>query len=321
MKLKTFFSPDMPTAMNEIREHLGEDAIVVSAHRIENKGIKLIVATEGKQVEADDKQNLKNKERFNYFQKALQLHDLPESFIERLVQNTQRKSGKATDERLLAAAFNELFSFCSVYPPQNNRVYVLVGNAGSGKTRCAVKMAFQAQKAKLKPALVTLDTVKIGGSTELETVAKMMKIPCTIVRDIKDLNETITIIRLSANYIIVDVPAFNPYLSTHLEKLKSIKQQLSDAEMILTMPAGLNTQESITQGSLFAKSGCSSLIATKLDCARTYGNLLQTTLHNQLNWAGLSISDKISDALFETTPSTLSHILLTQNLSENKENS
>lgn len=323
MKLKTFFAANVPAAMEEIRSLLGEEAIIVSAHRIDNKGVKLIVATEEKNIDKVLNPRIndpKNQQRFSYFHNILKGQKLPDSFVERLVQCTMRKSNKTVDEKLLTAAFNELFNFRLIYPSQNNRLCVMVGNAGSGKTLCTAKLVFQAQKAKQKPAVVTLNPVKIGGHFELQTLTKIMKIPFIVVQDIKDLNETITMLRLSSNYIIVDTPALNPYISAHMEKLKNIRQQLSDAEIILTMPAGLEAQEAITQGSLFSKNGCSSLIATHLDCTRIYGGLLQTALYNQFQWTAISASSKIQEALFQASPALLTRLICMPELPENEEN-
>lgn len=322
MKLKTFFSPNVPSAMEEIRTLFGEDAIIVSAHRTDNKGVKLIVATEEKNTDKNLNQKLsdpKNQNRFSFFQEALKHHHLPNSFIERLVQNTQRKNSKTADERLITYAISETFNFKSIFPPQNNRIYILAGNAGSGKTLTALKMAFQAKKDKKKPALITLDTFKTGGSFELATAAQLMKIPCTVLKETKSLNETVTMMRLNADYIIIDTPALNPYLSLHLDRLKAIKQQITEAEMILTMQGGLETSEAITQGALFAKAGCSSLIATKLDCSKMYGSLLQTALNNQLSFAGFSLSGKVTDALVDATPISLTRLLCNPDLFEQED--
>ncbi|MBQ8250842.1 MAG: hypothetical protein IJY92_02890 [Alphaproteobacteria bacterium] len=316
MKLKTFFAPSIPQAMEEIRELYGEQAVIISSTRILNKGVKLIVATEEKTSEADLFSSLNDshkKQRKIFFQKALKQQTIPDEFIERLTLASLKKNIKTPDEKLLTHAFDELFHFKPLYPIETNSIYVFVGNAGSGKTLTLKKMALQAKKEHLKPSIVTLDTQKSGAVSDIKNFAKMLQIPCTVTKDIKTLNETVTMMRLSSNYILVDTPSINPYKIDELEKLKSIKHQISDAQFILTMPAGLDFQEATAQGALFSKNGCHLLIATKLDCAHNYFNILQTLLYNQLYMAAFCFSNKIIDTPIEASAQNLTKLFTTSN--------
>ena len=88
-----------------------------------------------------------------------------------------------------------------------------------------------------------------------------------------------------------------------------MRNQLVDAEFILTMPAGLDTQEAVSEGALFYKNGCTSFIATKIDCAVRYYNLFKTTLYNSFNWAAFSYSDSIICSPTEASAQNLSTLL------------
>lgn len=320
MKLKTFISPSMPAAMEEIRSLFGENAVIVSSSNLENRGVKLIVATEEESIEESIQKKLadkRTKEREVYFKNILKQHHLPNVFIHRLVQAIARKSSKQADGKLLANAFEEVFHFKPLYPIQKN-IYVIAGAHGSGKTLAIQKMAFQAKKEKLKTAIVSLDTIKSGAVQEMQQIANMMKIPFTVVSQIKDLNEVLTMMRLSADYILVDTPGINPYAGAQLNKLKAIRQQLSDAVFMFTMPAGLEIQESITQSALFARIGYTNLIATKTDCASSYSGLLMAGIHNQLQWRALGFSSAIQVPLQEATASALADLCAKNDLFENE---
>ena len=316
MKLKTFFASSIPQAIEEIREIYGEQAVIISTTRVSNKGIKLIVATDEKTSEADLFSSI-NDERIEqrriFFQDLLSSSAFPNEFIERLVFASLKKTIKTQDEKLLTHSFDELFHFKPLYPIEENPIYVLIGNAGSGKTLSLKKMALQAKKEHFKPSIVTLDTQKSGAITDLKNFSKMLQIPCTVVKNIKALNVIFTIMRLSSNYILVDTPCINPYKANELEKLKEIKQQISDAQFILTMPAGLDPQEATAQGALFSKNGCNLLMATKLDCSLRYFNILQTLLYNQLYLTAFCFSNKIIDAPIEATAQNLTKLFTTNN--------
>ena len=316
MKLKTFFASSVPQAMEEIRDRYGEQAIIISTTRILNKGLKLIVAIEEKTTETDLFLSI-NDERIEqrriFFNDTFKNQAFPDEFIERLVFTSLKKTIKNQDEKLLTNTFDELFRFKPLYPIEQNKIYVFIGNAGSGKTLTLKKMALQAKKEHLKPCIVTLDTEKSGAITDIKNFSKLLQIPCTVVKNIKDLNETITLMRLSYDYILVDTPSTNPYKTTDLEKLKSIKQQISDAEFALIMPAGLDPQEAIAQSALFSKNGCNLLIATKLDCSIKHFNILQTLLYNQLYMSAFCFSDKIIASPIEATAQNLTKLFTTAN--------
>ncbi len=311
MKLKTFFAPSVPEAMQEIRDLYPDNAVIVSATKID-KGVKLIIALQ-ENVSQEDLFTALTDERIdsrkNFFSTLLTHQAFEDVFIQRLVQASLKKGTKVAQEKLLSHAFSELYSFKPLYPILKNAIYVLTGNAGSGKTLLAKKMAFQAKKEGLKTALVTLDTIKSGAVSDLKQFAQMLKIPITVTQNIKDLNESLTMMRLSADYILVDTPSINPYKQTDLEKLKFMRSQLMDAEFVLTMPAGLDAQEAVSEGALFYKHGCTSLIATKLDCAVRYYNLFKTTVYNQLSWSAFSFSENITHPPVEATAQNLATLL------------
>ena len=309
MKLKTFSADSIPEAMNAVKQTFGENAVIISSGRLPNHTVRLVVAIEenvSHQEEPD--QEMRNR-RLAYFKNLLAPHHVFDSYYERLLNALSRKSAKLTEEKWLVAALEEMYVYKSIAPLKRNNVSVFLGPAGSGKTTAVAKAAFQAKANRLKAACVTLDRQKVCGAAELERFAGWMNIPCTCLNEISKLNETVTVLRLSHDVILIDTPAYNPYNSTDLEKIREIKTQLSDAEMIYTQQAGLDCKEAETQGALFSKAGCTVLLGTKLDMARSVGGLLQTALFGSYQWGGWSKSNKITDYLLEAGSGTLNNII------------
>lgn len=310
MKLKTFFAQTLPAGMEKIRAQFGENAVILSLTPIERKGLKIVVATDTQQSSFanDDPFDLKLQNRVSFLSNLLYRHGFDDVFIKRLAQASLRKNSKISDEKILQTAFDELFSFKPLYPILENPIYVLTGNAGSGKTLTAKKMLLKAQSENLKPAFVTLDVFKSGAVDDVKKFSHLTKIPYFVVQTKNEINEVLTMTRLSSNYIVVDTPAINPFKIDDLHYLKNIKQQLLDAHFIFTLPAGLDTQESVAEGALFFKHGCSDLVATKLDCSTRYANLLHTTLQNPFNWSGFSFSNKSVTPLIEASSTSLAQL-------------
>ena len=323
MKLKTFFASTVPNAIEEIRKVYQDNAVILNISRTKDNGVKLLVATKESVPEIDLIQNIfdeQQEQRTTYFHQLLEPHHFEEKFINRLVQATLKKTTKTLDEKLLTAAFEELFHFDPIYPIENKKLYILVGNAGSGKTLTLKKMALQAKKEGFKVALLTTDTEKSGAAQDLQSFATLMKIPFSVVENLKDLAQAVTLMRLSNDYILVDTKSINPYQDQELETLTTMHYQLPDGEFILTMPAGLDAQESIAQGALFYQHGCSRLIATKLDCAIRYNNILQTLLHNPFYLSAFCFSNKMILAPIEATAHYLTKLLTASNTQKHEDN-
>ncbi len=309
MKLKTFFADSIPAAMTAVKQTFGENAVIISSGRLPNHTVRLVVAIEEKETEADFPDQEIRQKRAAHFQNLLAPHGVFDSYYERLLNALSRKSAKLTEEKWLVAALEEMYVYKSIAPLKKNDVYVFLGAAGSGKTTAVAKAAFQAKSSHLKVACITLDRQKVCGAAELERSAGWMNIVCTCLSDISKLNETVTVLRLTHDVILIDTPAYNPYNPSDLERINEIKTQLSDAEMIYTQQAGLDCKEAETQGALFAKAGCTVLLGTKLDGARTVGGLLQTALFGSYQWGGWSKSNKITDYLLEAGSGTLNNII------------
>ena len=312
MKLKTFFAASIPEAMSEIRHVFGENAVIVSSFRTKDKGVKLVVATEENANISQgpiQEEIRKNEQRRTYFKKVLSHRYLSDELIERFVSALSRKGSKTPEEKFLTRALTELYSYKSIEPLKKNGLFVFVGTGGCGKTTVVAKLALQAKIQKIKTALITLDTQKAGGATELVRYAGLMNMSCTVIDDWEKLNETVTVLRLNYDLILIDTPALNPYDTEDVARLKTIKTQVSDADIIYVQAAGLDCHEAQTQGVVFARAGCTRFIVTKTDTAMSYGGFLQSAVFSAFQFAGFGRSNKITDDLAEATPENLARLL------------
>ena len=308
MKIKSFFAPNLVNALNIIETLYKKEAVIRSVTSV-NQGVKVSVFIK-KQKKDFDIQTEKMIEKKKYFSRLLKHHALDEVFIDRLVRATKNKSVKPNDEKLLSFALEELFHFNPLYPITSKKVYAFIGNAGAGKTTTLKKMALLAQKEKVTPSILSLHE----NNNDLEAFSKENNIPFQTVTDIKKLNETVTLLRLQSDYILIDTPAFNPFNNEDMHQLKNIKSEITDAEFILVMPAGLDDKEAIAQGALFHKNACNLLIATKLDTHVKYSGLCQTLIHNPIQLTALCFSNNIYDPVIEATPNNLAKLFSPSNL-------
>ena len=189
MKLKTFFAHNIQDALKDVHSQFSDNAIIVSTSRVPNKGIKLIVAVKERLSDTElskTQENEKLEDRITYFNTLLKHNNFDSSFIKRLSLASIKKASKTPDEKLLSHALSEVYSFKPIYPTPQSPIYIFIGNAGSGKTLSLKKMALQAKKENLNPGIVTLDNEKSGALEDLKNFSKMLQIPFTAVKTIKD---------------------------------------------------------------------------------------------------------------------------------------
>lgn len=299
MKIKSFFAPNLVNALNIIETLYKKNAVIHSVSSVD-QGVKVSVFIKKQKRTLDDSFE-KSLDKKRYFTTRLKHLAFDESFIDRLVRATKNKGIKPNDDKLLSYAFEELFHFKPLYPITQKKVYVLIGNAGSGKTTALKKMAFLAKQENFSPSIVSFEKNDI----DLEKFANEHHISFHKIQDISQLNETITLLRLQSDYILIDTPSFNPFNKDDMKKLKGMHNELSDGEFILTLPAGLDEQEAIAQGALFYKNGCHLLLATKLDLHVKHTGLCQTLIYNPIQLTGLCFSNNIFEPVIEATPNNL----------------
>ncbi len=312
MKLKTFMANSIPEAMSEIRRVFGENAVIVSSFRTKERGVKLIVATEESPETSEtpiQEELRKNEQRHNYFETVLKHRSLPAALIERFVGAVARKSMKTAEDKLLKAAVSELYTYKSIEPLKKSGLCVFAGSGGCGKTTAVAKIAWHAKIQKIKTALITLDTRKAGSVTELVRYAALMDMSCTVLSDWEQLNETVTMLRLNYDLILIDTPALNPYQPVDVTRLQQIRTQVADADMIYVQAAGMDCYEAQTQGIVFAKAGCTRMLVTKLDAAVSYGGFLQSALFSAYQFVGFVCSGKVTDYICAATPDNLVRLL------------
>lgn len=312
MKLKTFFAASIPEAMSEIRQIFGENAVIISSYRTKDKGVKLIVATEENEKSAPGlihEEMRKNEQRRTYFQKILAHRQVSGEFIERLVGALVHKSAKTAEEKLLPRALSELYAYKSIEPLKKNGLLVFVGTAGCGKTTAIAKIAWHAKTLKTKTALISLDTRK--PAHELARYADLLNASYTTLSDWQKLNETVTMLRLNYDLILIDTPAFNPYDKADIDRLKTIKIQVADADLIYVQAAGADCHEAQTRGAVFARYGCTQVLVSQIDLATSYGGFLQSAVFSAYQLAGFMRSAKITDFIEPATPENLAALLKT----------
>jgi flagellar biosynthesis protein FlhF len=198
MRLKTFQAKTMTEAMKQVRDTLGEEAVIISTSE-ENGGVRVTAAIEhmddlpdpyphdyeplaSRQSERPQFSNdlsapkqIKEKEYLQYdaeedfegeiteeLTDIMLRHVVPTEVMDNIL-STAAMTGLGNTNSALMAALDHLYKFVPLPAKSKRKALMLVGPPGAGKTLMVAKMATRAVMDGLHDAVRTTETRPPGG--------------------------------------------------------------------------------------------------------------------------------------------------------------
>ncbi|WP_029007116.1 GTPase [Azospirillum halopraeferens] len=317
MRLKSFHARTMSEAMRQVRQTLGDDAIIVATREEEGGGVRVTAA-----VEEDDHPHASGR-TLNAPAKpppepevdvgeavadALHRHGVPAALAEQLIDAA---AGLDTDDPTLAlgAALDAVFTFHPLAEGRpGQKPLVLVGPPGSGKTLTVAKLAARAVFRNRTVSVITTDTVRAGGVDQLAAFMRLMKVKLHTVEDPEALHGAIAMSR-EADLIVVDTAGRNPFDAEDMTDLKALIAA-EDVEPILVMPAGMDAVEAAEVGQIFRQIGVRRMLVTRLDATRRLGSFLTAAFRARLALCECTVAPKVAEGLTALNPVALARMMM-----------
>ncbi|WP_457593756.1 flagellar biosynthesis protein FlhF [Hydrogenimonas sp.] len=185
-------------------------------------------------------------------------------------------------------------------PPQK-RILMLVGPTGVGKTttlaKLAARYAYMMEK-KYKVGIITLDTYRIGAVEQLMQYAKMMRIGIEAVVDPPEFITALQTLQ-HMDIILIDTVGSSQYDKQKIEKLQQFLSTHTeigiDVSLVMGAPTKLEDLRAIYNN--FSLLGIDTLIFTKLDETRGFGNIFSLVYETEKPVSYLSIGQEVPDDL------------------------
>ena len=184
----------------------------------------------------------------------------------------------------------------------SKKVIMLVGPTGVGKTTSIAKLAarysFLMQK-KHKVGLVVLDTYRIGAVEQLMQYARMMKLGIETVVDPPEFTSALESLRY-CDYILIDTMGSSPYDKGKIEKIYECLNANTteyEVEVVLVMPSSIKYEDLKITYDNFATLGIDSLMFTKLDETRGFGNIFSLGYETKKPISYFSVGQEVPEDL------------------------
>lgn len=315
MRLRTFNAPDMSHAMQMIREHLGDDAIIIASARAPSGGIVVTAATEQELApQLPDEVPIPavqtSDSALSALEAILRFHAASDETVAKLMDTARFMSLQGRDVRtdlirLMAASYQ----YTPLPLDQESYTLMLVGAPGTGKTMTIAKMASLAVMDNKKPIVITTDNKRAGGVEQLSAFTSILGLPLHVA---DNRGELWRLLQEHAPHsrILIDTGGVNPFNAPEVRELAEYIKLDRSIEPVLVSAAGSDSGEADDMARTFAPLGVRRLLVTRIDAARRYGSVLTTAMSGKFAFTHASNSSRIVGEFTMMDPVILTELLL-----------
>jgi flagellar biosynthesis protein FlhF len=338
MQLRTFIADDMQSALSQMRQEMGPEAIIVSSQRAKEGGVlvraaldspgsdlETAVAAEPRQAIVTDfesgfRANLVRRLRESgdgeaqsarAFSRAeliaiLREQRAPDTLAHMLAEAAE-KTGLTDMTLALASALDKTMRAEPV-DLATAPALLLIGPHGAGKTASAAKLAAHALLAGRPAKLIATDIAGAGAVARLEAFANHLGAGFLAAETAEATAKAVAACTAEKTLAVVDTAGFDPRNARARNAFAALAQ-IDGLEAIGVVSAHGDCEETAEIASALGLLGARRLIVTGLDTARRCGALVAAASRD-LNLAYVTRSPYVAGALETLTPLSLARLIV-----------
>ncbi|HYR96230.1 MAG TPA: hypothetical protein VEM57_05800 [Candidatus Binatus sp.] len=189
------------------------------------------------------------------------------------------------------------------------RVRLLLGPPGDGKTVTLAKLAAQARQTGRQVTLVTTDTYRVGAVGELETYGRALGAPVLVAANASELAGALAAAE-RADLVLIDTPGAGPGQTAELAELVALADAAGEgASRTLVASAATGSCAAERTWQAFGALRPDACILTKLDVAPG-GPMLAMLWRRGVPISHVAAGRRIPDDLEAATPDRLASCVL-----------
>src|ERR1700722_8978795 len=314
MRLKSFHGSNLNEAMRQVREALGENAIIVATRDDDQGGVRVTAAIDEAAQPPDSwpaTDNLEPPEGSKAIEivaEALTRHQVPTHLSEKLLATAMQF---ANEDPVLAlgAAFDTHYEFKPFIDDKPEKPLVLIGPPGAGKTLCIAKFATKATLGKRPVTVISTDIERAGGLEQLAAFTRLLKLNLIEIEDPHALHDAINL--QQGAHVFVDTAGCNPFSERERQHTHALVTA-GGGEATLVLPAGTDASEGFDMAQEFKMLGAKRLLVTRLEMTRRLGAMLRVAYDARLPFANYAASHKVTEAPQPFNPVALARLVLSK---------
>ena len=185
------------------------------------------------------------------------------------------------------------------------RVMLFVGPPGAGKTTTIAKLAVRLGLGKQIPVhLLSLDTMRVGGSEQLGTYARILGVGFDTIYNTAALGKALEE-HGGKKLILIDSPGYAPAEMEEAAQIARFLQHYPEIEVQLVLPAYLSSSALIKFSQRFSLFQPEKLLFTHLDEVDTTGPVIEHAVRSGLPVSFLANGQSITGDLHDATKTKL----------------
>jgi flagellar biosynthesis protein FlhF len=312
---------NLQDAMNQVRKDLGSDALIISTME-ENTGVRVTAAVENKpplQEKVINETTIDVAETIVYL---LEYHRIPSVLSEKILEKIEKIPSSVVQQGI-KSVFSSIFNLQtqdSDAVSDASSPIMLIGPPGAGKTVTMGKLAASYLLKNKKIAVISMDTLKAGGLSQLQTYTSALNVPFFSASNLDELNSLVQHHGSSDTQIIIDTTGMNPFYDSDMNYISQLVVLIKTAP-IMVIPAAMDVFEAIDILDAAKALGVTSFIHTKIDLSSRLTTLFGLLSHSNLSLQYLSASPYLGDLLIKPSGFNIAQLILEKTNKDKNNNS